>query len=79
MFGDPCVIDFDKKGIRRMNDVIVNKTGSIQKCVKRAREELECAGDNFGKHYPRQDAAVMNLTRACEQETKTGNTCKQQR
>lgn len=50
-----------------MNDVIVNKTGSIQRRIKRAREELELAGDNFHEDYTRQDAAVLNLTRACEQ------------
>jgi len=56
-----------------MNDVIINKTGSIQKCIKRAREELEHAGDNFNTDYTRQDAAVMNLTRACEQAIDIAN------
>jgi uncharacterized protein YutE (UPF0331/DUF86 family) len=56
-----------------MNDVIVNKTGSIQRCIKRAKEELENAGDNFHEDYTRQDAAALNLTRACEQAIDLAN------
>ena len=56
-----------------MNDVIVNKTGSIQRCIKRAREELDYAGVNFHEDCTRQDAAVLNLTRACEQAVDLAN------
>jgi len=56
-----------------MNDVIVNKSASIQRCIKRAREELELAGDRFHEDYTRQDAAILNLTRACEQAIDLAN------
>lgn len=49
-----------------MNDVIVNKVQSIQRCVRRAREEYVQAND-FLKDYTHQDAAILNVLRACEQ------------
>jgi len=56
-----------------MNDVIVNKSVSIQRCVKRAKEELEHAGGSFREDFTRQDAAILNLTRACEQSIDLAN------
>lgn len=56
-----------------MNDVIINKTSSIQRCIKRAREELDLAGERFHEDYTRQDAAILNLTRACEQAIDLAN------
>ncbi|MBN2875599.1 MAG: DUF86 domain-containing protein [Spirochaetales bacterium] len=56
-----------------MNDVIINKSASIQRCVKRAREEYELAAGRFSMDYTRQDAAVLNLTRACEQAIDLAN------
>ncbi len=41
-----------------MNDVVINKTQSIQRCIQRAREELRKAGDDFKSDYTRQDAAI---------------------
>ncbi|HAO22802.1 MAG: toxin-antitoxin antitoxin component [Desulfobacteraceae bacterium IS3] len=49
-----------------MNDIIINKIQSIQKCVDRAREEYQAGGTNFSCDYSRQDAAVLNIMRACE-------------
>jgi uncharacterized protein YutE (UPF0331/DUF86 family) len=48
-----------------MHDVVINKVQSIQRCVKRAREEYRQAKD-FVTDYTRQDAAVLNVLRACE-------------
>ena len=48
-----------------MNNVVINKVQSIQRCVRRAREEYSQAEDFF-KDYTRQDAAVLNVLRACE-------------
>jgi uncharacterized protein YutE (UPF0331/DUF86 family) len=48
-----------------MHDVIINKVQSIQRCVKRAREEYSEAED-FITDYTRQDAAMLNVLRACE-------------
>ena len=50
-----------------MNDVLVNKIQSIHRCIDRAREEYELAGQAFKTDYSRQDAAILNITRACEQ------------
>ena len=56
-----------------MNDVIINKTQSIQRCIERVREEYRLAGDKFREDYTRQDAAIMNITRACEQAIDLAN------
>ncbi len=56
-----------------MNDVVVNKVQSIQRCVLRAREEHRDAGGQFLGDYTRQDAAILNITRACEQAIDLAN------
>ncbi|MBK8186275.1 MAG: DUF86 domain-containing protein [Cellvibrio sp.] len=48
------------------DDVIINKVASIERCVNRVREEYQKAGANFAADYTRQDAAVLNIQRACE-------------
>ncbi len=55
-----------------MNDVILNKAASIERCVKRAREEYQ-ASEHFATDYTRQDAAVLNVIRACEQAIDLAN------
>lgn len=55
-----------------MNDVVINKVESIQRCVQRARTEYAAASD-FAADYTRQDAAVLNVTRACEQAIDLAN------
>ena len=49
-----------------MNDVIVNKIASIQRCTQRAREEFAADPDGFDTNFTRQDAAALNVLRACE-------------
>lgn len=49
-----------------MNRVVVSKVQSLQRCVLRAREEFSLAGDGFLQDFSRQDAAVLNIVRACE-------------
>lgn len=56
-----------------MNDVMINKIQSIQRCIKRAKEEFQLAGDNFPQDFSRQDAAILNITRACEQAIDLAN------
>ncbi len=56
-----------------MNDVIVNKVQSIQRCVLRAREEYRDAGGRFLEDFTHQDAAILNITRACEQAIDLAN------
>ena len=55
-----------------MDDVVIHKTESIQRCVKRAREEY-AASTNFAQDFTHQDAAVLNVTRACEQAIDVAN------
>jgi len=56
-----------------MNDIIINKIQSIQRCVKRAKDEYENAGNGFDSDYTRQDAAILNVIRACEQTIDLAN------
>jgi len=56
-----------------MDDIIINKTQSIERCLKRIHEEFQAAGDSFYENYTRQDAAILNLTRACEQTIDLAN------
>lgn len=48
------------------DDVLLNKAATIERCVARAREEYAAAGSNFATDFSRQDAAVLNIQRACE-------------
>ena len=56
-----------------MNDIIINKIQSIQRCVQRAREEYESDPDGFDTSFTRQDAAILNVLRACEQAIDLAN------
>ena len=56
-----------------MNDIVINKTQSIQRCIKRAREEYSKNPQNFDEDYSRQDAAILNILRACEQTIDLAN------
>ncbi|MEW6750613.1 MAG: DUF86 domain-containing protein [Candidatus Latescibacterota bacterium] len=56
-----------------MNDLVVNKIQSIQRCVMRAREEYQANPEGFVTDYTRQDAAVLNILRACEQAIDLAN------
>ena len=47
------------------DDVIVGKAQIVERCVKRAREEFAASSD-FSTDYTRQDAAILNVERACE-------------
>lgn len=48
------------------DDVIVNKAASIERCVARAREEYAADPATFSTNFSRQDAAILNIQRACE-------------
>ncbi|MDA3934316.1 MAG: DUF86 domain-containing protein [Gammaproteobacteria bacterium] len=49
-----------------MNETLVQKIQSCQRCIKRAREILAAHVDDFLDHRDAQDAAVLNLVRLCE-------------
>jgi uncharacterized protein YutE (UPF0331/DUF86 family) len=48
------------------DDVLLNKASTIEKCVSRAHEEYHRDPTSFATDYTRQDAAVLNIQRACE-------------
>jgi len=56
-----------------MNDIVINKIQSIQRCIARAREEYKKSGDSFDSDFTCQDAAVLNILRACEQAIDLAN------
>lgn len=49
-----------------MNDVLLQKIQSCQRCIGRARAIYEKHQDGFTSDYDAQDAAVLNLIRVCE-------------
>lgn len=57
-----------------MNDVLVQKITSLQRCVARARRARERAGERFGQDFDMQDIAVLNALRACEISIDLANT-----
>jgi len=48
------------------DDVLVNKAATIERCVHRAREEYAKDAASFADDVTRQDAAILNVQRACE-------------
>lgn len=48
------------------DDVLLNKTATIERCVARAREEYDRDPATFASDFTRQDAAILNIQRACE-------------
>ena len=48
------------------DDVLINKAATIERCVARAREEYAHNPNTFATDYTRQDAAILNIQRACE-------------
>ncbi len=49
-----------------MDDILINKTATIERCVARAREEYGSDSAGFMDSLTRQDAAILNIQRACE-------------
>ncbi len=48
------------------DDLLLNKAATIERCVRRAREEYTRDVASFGSDLTRQDAAILNIQRACE-------------
>ena len=49
-----------------VDDVLINKAASIERAVRRAREEYNADPASFANNFTRQDAAILNVQRACE-------------
>jgi len=61
-----CLKTCKGMGLFMVDDVLVNKAATIERCVVRAREEYEKNPATFGTDFTRQDAAILNIQRACE-------------
>jgi uncharacterized protein YutE (UPF0331/DUF86 family) len=48
------------------DDVLINKAAAIERCVARARQEYDRDPATFATNFTRQDAAILNIQRACE-------------
>lgn len=48
------------------DDVLINKAATIERCVARARDEYHRDTASFATDFTRQDAAILNIQRACE-------------
>ena len=46
-------------------DALAQKAARMRRCVERAREEYALAA-NFATDFSRQDAAILNIQRACD-------------
>ncbi|MCE9684343.1 type VII toxin-antitoxin system HepT family RNase toxin [Halomonas alkalisoli] len=56
-----------------VDEILLNKAASIERCVARAREEYAKGPDTFEHDQTRQDAAILNLQRSCEASIDAGN------
>jgi uncharacterized protein YutE (UPF0331/DUF86 family) len=48
------------------DDVLLNKSATIERCVARAKAQYGCDPATFAQDFTRQDAAILNSQRACE-------------
>jgi uncharacterized protein YutE (UPF0331/DUF86 family) len=49
-----------------VDDVVLNKIATIERCVARVQEEYGASAETFATNFSRQDAAILNIQRACE-------------
>lgn len=49
-----------------IDDILLNKSAIIERCLKRVREEYLGHEDELSTNFTRQDSVVLNLQRACE-------------
>ena len=48
------------------DDVLLDKAATVERCVRRAGEEYHKDPATFAADVTRQDAAILNIQRACE-------------
>ena len=48
------------------DDVLLNKTATIERCLKRIRDEYDGDAHNLTDSLTRQDAIILNVQRACQ-------------
>ena len=49
-----------------MPDVVINKIQTIERCLKRIREEYVGFEDTFEENHTKQDSVILNLERASQ-------------
>jgi len=49
-----------------MPDVVLNKLQTIERCLKRIREEYEGYEEEFNENFTKQDSVILNLERASQ-------------
>jgi uncharacterized protein YutE (UPF0331/DUF86 family) len=49
-----------------MSDVVLNKIQTIERCLKRIREEYVGFEESFEENYTKQDSVILNLERASQ-------------
>ena len=49
-----------------MSDVLLNKIQTIERCLKRIREEYIGFEDSFEEDHTKQDSVILNLERASQ-------------
>lgn len=46
-----------------MDEILINKSVSIDRCIKRIQEDYQ---DDFLSNFTKQDAVILNIERACQ-------------
>jgi uncharacterized protein YutE (UPF0331/DUF86 family) len=49
-----------------MDNIILNKAETIERCIKRIKEEYIGSEDQLSTNFTRQDSIILNIQRACE-------------
>ena len=49
-----------------MDDILINKASTIEKCMARIRKVYQGRQDQFATNFNLQDVIILNLQRACE-------------
>lgn len=60
------------QSVSTITDALAQKAARVDRCVERAREEHQLSAD-FARDFSRQDAALLNIQRACELSIDMGN------
>lgn len=48
------------------DDVLLNKTSIIERCLRRVQEEYDDTPAHLYENITKQDATILNLQRACQ-------------
>ncbi len=49
-----------------VDNVVLNKTATIERCIKRVREEYQGFEAELASNFTRQDSIILNLERLCQ-------------